>query len=188
MGFNYAKERRKFEAEWRKLRQEYEQVGMDEQAIEQIYLFDLKVFCAGRVYENHTQQMPDMYTTENLAEHSSLLKKFESLSVTFDESDFFSEDQKSIFSSLLFDMQHADEPKDIYPLKVFEWLEFPDSKGAISWIVDETEREAISELVELLDVNLNCEISKGDQNNFYDNFMSIVLAIAYQRPTQRDDK
>ena len=88
MGFNYAKERRKFEAEWRKLRQEYEQVGMDEQAIEQIYLFDLKVFCAGRVYENHTQQMPDMYTTENLAEHSSLLKKFENLSVTFDEAAF----------------------------------------------------------------------------------------------------
>lgn len=96
--------------------------------------------------------------------------------------------RNQFFSSLLFDMQHADEPKDIYPLKVFEWLEFPDSKGAISWIVDETEQEAISELVELLDVNLNCEISKGDQNNFYDNFMSIVLAIAYQRPTQRDDK
>ena len=119
MGFNYAKERRKFEAEWRKLRQEYEQVGMDEQAIEQIYLFDLKVFCAGRVYENHTQQMPDMYTTENLAEHSSLLKKFESLSVTFDESDFFSEDawQETIEDPSLFKRLKALERTDLELLK-----------------------------------------------------------------------
>ena len=34
MGFNYARERRKFEAEWRKLRQEYEQAEMDPSSIE----------------------------------------------------------------------------------------------------------------------------------------------------------
>lgn len=89
MGFNYAKERRKFEAEWRQLRKEYKDAGMDEHAIEQLYLFDLKAFCSGRVYANHTQQMPDMYITENLADHSSLLKKFKNLSVTFDEATFY---------------------------------------------------------------------------------------------------
>ena len=88
MGFNYAKERGKFEAEWRQLRKEYKDAGMDEHAIEQLYLFDLKVFCSGRVYANHTQQMPDMYITENLTDHSSLLKKFNNLSVTFDEAAF----------------------------------------------------------------------------------------------------
>lgn len=92
------------------------------------------------------------------------------------------------FSSLLFDMQHADKPKDVYPLKVFEWLEFPDCRKTISWITDEAERAAIRELVELLNSNSDCGISKEDQNNFYERFMSIVQAIAYQRPTQRDDK
>ena len=90
MGFNYAKERRKFEAEWRQLRKEYKDAGMDEYAIEQLYLFDLKAFCAGRVYAIHTQQMPDMYIAENLADHSNLLKKFKNLSVTFDETEFHS--------------------------------------------------------------------------------------------------
>lgn len=47
MGFNYAKERGKFEAEWRQLRKEYKDAGMDEHAIEQLYLFDLKVFALG---------------------------------------------------------------------------------------------------------------------------------------------
>lgn len=89
MGFNYAKERGKFEVEWRKLRKEYKDAGMDEHAIEQLYLFDLKIFCSGRVYANHTQQMPDMYITENLADHSSLLKKFKNLSLTFDEATFY---------------------------------------------------------------------------------------------------
>ena len=88
MGFNYAKERRKFEAKWKRLRKEYEEAGMDEYAIDQLYLFDLKVFCAGRVYANHTQQMPDLYIAENMTDHSSLLKKFKSLSVTFDETAF----------------------------------------------------------------------------------------------------
>ena len=88
MGFNYAKERRKFEAEWKKLRREYKQAGMDAHAIEQLYLFDLKVFCSGRVYANHTQQTPDLYIAENMTDHSSLLKKFKSLSVTFDETAF----------------------------------------------------------------------------------------------------
>ena len=44
MGFNYAKERGKFEAEWRKLRQEYEQAGMEPSSIDEIYLFDLAEF------------------------------------------------------------------------------------------------------------------------------------------------
>lgn len=47
MGFNYAKERRKFEAKWRQLRKEYKDAGMDEYAIEQLYLFDLKVSASG---------------------------------------------------------------------------------------------------------------------------------------------
>ena len=79
MGFNYAKEHRKFEAKWKKLRKEYEEAGMDEDAIEQIYQFDREVFCSERSYGNHTQPLPDMRVSENAADHSTLLRKFESL-------------------------------------------------------------------------------------------------------------
>ena len=87
MGFNYAKERRKFEAEWRKLRREYREAGMDGDMIEQLYLFDLEVFCSERSYIDHTQPLPDMYVSENTADHSTLLRKFRSLSCTLNESE-----------------------------------------------------------------------------------------------------
>lgn len=85
MGFNYAKEHRKFEAKWKKLRKEYEEAGMDEDAIEQIYQFDREVFCSERSYGNHTQPLPDMRVSENAADHSTLLRKFESLSCELNE-------------------------------------------------------------------------------------------------------
>lgn len=88
MGFNYAKERKKFEAEWQKLRTQYKAAGMSEQAIQDLYQFDLDVFCSERTYSTRTQQLPNLYFTENIAEHSTLVKKFKTLSKTFDESDF----------------------------------------------------------------------------------------------------
>lgn len=89
MGFNYAKERRKFDAEWKKLRKQYEQAGMSDDAIEQLYQFDLEAFRSWRNYSVQTQQLPDLYIDkENEEKHSSLLKKFKTLSTTFDESDF----------------------------------------------------------------------------------------------------
>ena len=90
MGFNYAKERRKFEARWKQLRKQYEAAGMSEFAIEQIYLFDLGVFRSERAYVNHTQRRPDVYITDDSANHSTLLQKFKNLWVNFDESEFYS--------------------------------------------------------------------------------------------------
>ena len=88
MGFNYAKERRKFEAEWRKLRREYEQAGMEPEAIETIYLFDLSEFRSRRRFEIRTRSLFDLY--EDTTDHISLKKNLKSLSETFDESDFLS--------------------------------------------------------------------------------------------------
>ena len=88
MGFNYAKERRKFDVEWRKLRREYEQAGMEPEAIEAIYLFDLSEFRSRRRFETRTQPLPDLY--EDAIDHISLKKNLNSLSETFDESDFLS--------------------------------------------------------------------------------------------------
>lgn len=91
MGFNYAKERRKFEAEWQKRRQEYEQAGMASDAIESLYHFDLDAFRSRRRYETWTQPMPDRYPAENHVGTPSLQKNYKRLSTTFDEADFFGE-------------------------------------------------------------------------------------------------
>lgn len=91
MGFNYAKERRKFEAEWRKRRQEYEQAGMDPDAVDALYRFDLDEFRSRRRYETWTQPMPDRYPTEDHVGTVSLQKNYKRLSTTFDEADFFGE-------------------------------------------------------------------------------------------------
>lgn len=88
MGFNYAQEWRKFQKRWKKLRQEYEQAGMSPEIIAEIYLFDLDEFNSRRKYETRTQLLPDFYIAENLEDHSTLMKKFHTLSVSFDESDF----------------------------------------------------------------------------------------------------
>ena len=91
MGFNYAKEYRKFEAEWRKRRQEYEQAGMASDAIESLYDFDLDGFRSRRRYETWTQPMPNMDSTGEYVGTVSLQKNYKRLSMTFDEADFFGE-------------------------------------------------------------------------------------------------
>lgn len=89
MGFNYAKEKKKFDEEWKRLREEYERAGMNQLAIEEIYVFDWQEFCSRRVYSDHNQQLPDTYF-ENAPGHecSSLFRRYLTLSMTFDETDF----------------------------------------------------------------------------------------------------
>ena len=58
MSFNNGRERRKFEAAWKKLRMEYAEAGMDAEAIEEMYQFDLETFRSERRYAEHTQGMP----------------------------------------------------------------------------------------------------------------------------------
>lgn len=64
MGFNYGYERKKFEAEWKKLRKEYALAGMSEDAIDELYRFDLDSFNAERAYRKHTQPMKGFTETE----------------------------------------------------------------------------------------------------------------------------
>lgn len=76
MGFHYAKEKAKFDREWCKLRKLYEQAGMSESAIDEIYTYDWRCFCSQRTYENRTQPLPDLYISdEGQSVRSSLLKK-----------------------------------------------------------------------------------------------------------------
>ena len=53
MGFNYGIEKKKFNEEWKKLQKEYEEAGMSEKSIQEIYEFDLNVFRKNRTEINH---------------------------------------------------------------------------------------------------------------------------------------
>lgn len=84
MRFNYTKEWKKFQATWEKTRMKYLSAGMSESAIEQIYQFDLAVFRSDRNYIKHTQPLP----TEISADGLKMIRKFDDLSFTIDESLF----------------------------------------------------------------------------------------------------
>lgn len=89
MGFNYSREKRKFDREWAILRLSYEQAGMSQKAIESIYCFDWEYFCSRRAYEGHTQAFPDTEVSDiNPSVNSTLLRKFPTLTVEISERDF----------------------------------------------------------------------------------------------------
>lgn len=89
MGFNYAKEKRQFDLDWKRLQKEYTDAGMSPSAIEAMHSYDWEMFLSRRTYENHTQALPDTYLSGEIdGEQSTLLKRFSSLSVTFGEEDF----------------------------------------------------------------------------------------------------
>ena len=64
MGFHYAKERQKFEITWKILREEYRRAGMDEDAINSMYDFDLEEFHSRRRYEMRSRPLSDLYHDE----------------------------------------------------------------------------------------------------------------------------
>ncbi len=89
MGFNYAKEKRQFDLEWKQLQKEYTDAGMSPAAIEAMHSYDWEMFLSRRTYENHTQALPDTYLSGEIdGEQSTLFMRFSSLSVTFDEENF----------------------------------------------------------------------------------------------------
>ena len=92
MSFNNGRERRKFEAVWKKLRMEYAVAGMDAAAIEEMYQFDLETFRSERRYAEHTQGMPfqqfdDDGDTASEGNSALLVKFFDSLAVLPKETD-----------------------------------------------------------------------------------------------------
>ena len=79
MGFNYGQEKKKFDAAWKKLREEYKAAGMSEESIQELHDFDLKTFRRTRVERMHTQPLSDsLFEGENdqCECMSALLDKF----------------------------------------------------------------------------------------------------------------
>ncbi len=66
MEFNYALERRKFEKQWKLLRKQYQEAGMDDEAIKQIYSFDLQWFNSERRYIRRQADLPEDFSVYDL--------------------------------------------------------------------------------------------------------------------------
>ncbi|MGN0178933.1 MAG: RNA polymerase subunit sigma-70 [Monoglobaceae bacterium] len=89
MGFNYAAEKKKFDAQWERNAEWYRPEGMSEEAIQKMKEFDWAVFCSERVYRNHTQDMPEEISNAvSDSSRSSLFTKYPNLSVSFSIEDF----------------------------------------------------------------------------------------------------
>ena len=78
MGFNYGLEKKKFDEEWKKLREEYEAAGMTAESIEEIYKFDWDAFNRRRADVNHEQPLlgSAFEESEGSLDQSPLLLKF----------------------------------------------------------------------------------------------------------------
>ena len=88
MGFNYGLEKKKFDAEWTRLRAEYTAAGMDEASIQIMYEYDLKAFNRRRADAMHEQSldgMRDCHFEDVSDDRSPLLMKFESVLATKDD-------------------------------------------------------------------------------------------------------
>lgn len=127
MSFNYASEKRKFDAMWAKLRVEYREAGMEESAITAMYEFDCEVFRKNRTYGIHNTYfstvMPD--GEEVADDRSSFMKKFSSrFSVQAEESDpdrrygWIDEIENPVLSEILQKMPEKD--KELLTLYVIE--------------------------------------------------------------------
>jgi len=88
MGFNYAKEKLRFDAEWLELAEEYRAAGFDEAGIQAMREFDWDVFRQRRTYENRTQDLPSEAFDSADDVCSNLFKKYSTLTSGFDESEF----------------------------------------------------------------------------------------------------
>ena len=60
MRFNYGLEKKKFDARWRKLYEEYIQAGWDEESIQLMYEFDYEEFKRERVFCAHNQYLDEI--------------------------------------------------------------------------------------------------------------------------------
>ena len=86
MGFYYGYEKKKFDKEWNQLEQEYRAAGMSETQIDSMKEYDWAWFCSQRVFQNHTQMLPDEWYEEEKGQ-SRLFQKFESISYHWDTGD-----------------------------------------------------------------------------------------------------
>ena len=91
MAYNYARERRKFDAEWKRKASWYRKEGMSEESIAEMYRFDLAQFNRDRADESRRRPLetacgsytcsPDFLDWVDQVENPSLSRKLKNLPV-----------------------------------------------------------------------------------------------------------
>lgn len=79
MKFNYTSEKKKFEKNWEKMKNEYQKAGMNSYQIAQIKQFDWELFKKERIYRRHNQFIWEgrrSNNSDNGQELEILLKKY----------------------------------------------------------------------------------------------------------------
>jgi len=71
MGFNYAKEKAKFDRQWAELCKQYEQLGMSADSIQQIHDFDWDCFKSQRRYDSHQVDLSEEVTVKAIQRAST---------------------------------------------------------------------------------------------------------------------
>ena len=87
MKFNYALEKKKFDAEWAKTEKEYIAAGMNERAIKEMREYDWSLFKKRRIYSVREQPMAASSFDDDDSDdsHSALLAKFMDVMSTTDD-------------------------------------------------------------------------------------------------------
>ena len=76
MAYNYAKEKRKFDAEWKRKALWYRKEGMSEESIEEMYRFDLEQFNRDRAYENRRSPLEDYCGSFHVRQPTSAAERY----------------------------------------------------------------------------------------------------------------
>lgn len=138
MSWNNGYERRKFEAEQKKLAEEYRALGMSEEQIQIMYEFDLEQFNSERRYRMHTQPIQVQEFEENDADESdnTLLNEF------FDE--LTCNIETSGYKSRYWWIEEIDDPNISMTLKS---LSKTDLEIITLMVMDEFKHEEIAQIM-----------------------------------------
>lgn len=75
MGINYAKEYFRFRAEQKRLRAQYQKMGMSEESIQQMYALDREIFLSDCRFKKHTQELEPLVADTDHADWANPLAK-----------------------------------------------------------------------------------------------------------------
>ena len=74
MNYNSGNARRSFYAKWDKLREEYRAAGMNEDAIQKMYEYDLAVFNDDRAHHRYDVEIPSADDSENRNDYADFVR------------------------------------------------------------------------------------------------------------------
>ena len=81
MGFHYGYEKRKFDAEWTRLEQEYRAAGMDDRQIAAMKEYDWSWFCSQRTYQNRVQALPSEQCEDENCSRSAITQRINKIKI-----------------------------------------------------------------------------------------------------------